>query len=75
MSWFNSKKKAAYNTRLDVEAQSRVEVVAHQKATKEQINSTKKVNQELNKLLTENGFTLKIYLATNPNAHHKGGSK
>lgn len=41
-----------------------VEIIAHKKATKKTIDKTKEINQNLNKMLIENGFTLKIYLAS-----------
>lgn len=64
MSWFGD--RAEYKKKLDDNA--KVEIVAHKRATRQQITETKKVNDKLNKLLVANGFTLKIYLAA-------GGSK
>lgn len=47
-----------------------VEVVVHKNATQEAITKADEANQHLNDLLIENGFTLKIYLATG--GKHKG---
>ena len=42
---------------------SRVEVVVHKEATKEVVETAKAANRQLNNLLNNNGFTLKIFLA------------
>lgn len=61
MAWFNKNKTPHGET--ETSHDSRVEVVVHQNAAKEVVNEAKAVNQQLNKLLLDNGFTLKIYLA------------
>lgn len=61
MAWFNRNKKPEGNTEKSLD--HRVEVVVHQNAAKEVIDEAKTVNEQLNKLLLDNGFTLKIYLA------------
>jgi hypothetical protein len=40
-----------------------IEIVANQEAQKEVIEKAKKASSELNQLLVQNGFTIKIYLA------------
>lgn len=80
MRWFRTRQETHDDNvdkqhLLDVDTESKVEVVAHKKATKKTIDETIKVNQQLNKLLVENGFTLKIYLAAggkHPQAKQSG---
>lgn len=73
MAWFNRNKsphgetEAAHNTR--------VEVVVQQNANKEVANEAKAVNEKLNKLLLDNGFTLKIYLAAGGKAQARKATK
>ena len=48
-----------------------VEIIANQEAKKEVIEKAKKASSDLNELLVQNGFTIKIYLAAggkHPNA-------
>lgn len=40
-----------------------VEIIANEKAKDEVIEKAKKASDELNSLLVQNGFTIKIYLA------------
>lgn len=40
-----------------------VEIIANEEAKKEVIERAKKASSELNELLVQNGFTIKIYLA------------
>lgn len=61
MSWFNRNRKPTGET--EISHDHRVEVVVHQNAAKDVVKEAKAVNEHLNKLLIENGFTLKIYLA------------
>lgn len=61
MAWFNRNKTPKGATEKSHD--HRVEVVVHQNAAKEVIDEAKTVNEQLNKLLLDNGFTLKIYLA------------
>lgn len=61
MAWFNRNKAPKGDTEQSHD--HRVEVVVHQNAAKEVVNEAKTVNEQLNKLLLDNGFTLKIYLA------------
>jgi hypothetical protein len=42
---------------------SSIEIVPHKAAKLEVLEEARKANEQLNKLLVENGFTLKIYLA------------
>lgn len=61
MLWFTRKNKPTGQTELSHD--HRVEVVVHQNATKKVVDEAKTVNEQLNQLLLDNGFTLKIYLA------------
>lgn len=65
MAWFKKEIPQTPTTTI-VEKKAAVEIVAHKKATKKQIEATKRVSENLNKLLEANGFTLKIYLASRP---------
>lgn len=49
----------------------KIEIEAGKKATKEAIEDARKANEELNKVLVRNGFTVKIYIATG--GKHKEG--
>ena len=62
MSWFNGNKRMrdAIDT---TETNSSIEIVAHQKATKEQIKDVIKANETLNKVFAKKHFTLTIYVA------------
>jgi len=61
---FWSKKSNVKKEELErISHTSKVEVVAHKRATKKAVDEAKQVNKKLNNLLVENGFTLKIYLA------------
>lgn len=62
MAWFNKNKDPKGDT--EKAHDHRVEVVVHQNATKEVVAEAKRVNDQLKTLLEDNGFTLKIYLAT-----------
>lgn len=66
MSWFK-RKKPVEDIHVEPPASSRVEVELHKNATKEAADKAKEANKHLNDLLVENGFTLKIYLATGGN--------
>ena len=59
MRWFGVKEK--------VEARGKkptaIEIVAHKTATDKVIKEAEDASKKLNKLLVENGFTIKIYLA------------
>lgn len=46
-----------------IETASKIQVVAHKNATKNQIEEVKRANDQLNGVLARNGFTIKIYLA------------
>lgn len=69
MAWFNSNKKPDGDT--EESHDHRVEVVVHQNAAKEVAEEAKQVNKQLKKLLEDNGFTLRIYLATGGKIKHK----
>ena len=60
MKWFGKGKEV----RKDIGRQAIVEIQATKDAKKEAIAQAKEASEQLNSLLVENGFTLKIYLAT-----------
>lgn len=60
MSWLNRQKPIDGESTHD----TRVEVVVQKSAAKEVVEEAKEVNEKLNRLLVDNGFTLRIYLAT-----------
>lgn len=72
MSWFNRNNTAKSET--EKLHDHRVEVVVHQNAAKEVVTEANIVNRKLNKLLVENGFTLKIYLAAGGHQPKKVGN-
>lgn len=61
--WFNRKQKRE-DIHVEPPASSRLEVELHKNASKEAVEKARKANEHLNELLVNNGFTLKIYLAT-----------
>lgn len=73
MSWF--KRKRVEDIHVEPPVSSRVEVELHKSASKEAAEKAKKANEHLNELLVQNGFTLKIYLATGGIAPKKKGKK
>lgn len=74
MRWFGRKQSESNKVAVEVANESKVEVIAHKRATKKVINRTKQVNELLNDLLVENGFTFKIFLASGGNQiRHKKG--
>lgn len=71
MGWFSKKQKD-----VPVSAKTReaiVEIEASKDARREAVIQAKEASKQLNTLLVENGFTLKIYLATG--GKHKGKTK
>jgi hypothetical protein len=60
---FRKKKSDTPVSPIPQEVRTKVEVVAHQEATKQQIDEVKQINQMLNKQFVENGFTIKIFIA------------
>lgn len=62
MFWFN-KKKAAVEKQIQLETIVSVELEQHKKVTDDKIKETKLVTENFNKILKENGFTLKIHVA------------
>lgn len=77
MLWFKKKKidpSAVFTLQpgITVADQSRVEVELHKEASKEAKTEVDEANKKLNKLLVENGFTLKIYLAAGGQHPKKG---
>lgn len=43
--------------------ENRLEIELHKNANKEAVAKAKKTNKDLNELLVENGFTIKLYMA------------
>lgn len=74
MNWFNRKSKQEHIV-VQPPPESRVEVELHKTASKEAAEKAKSVNQHLNDLLVENGFTLKIALAAGAQIRQKKGGK
>lgn len=70
MSWFKKKKRE--DIIVQPPASSRVEVELAKDATREASEKAKATNKHLNDLLVENGFTLKIYLATGGSPKQRG---
>lgn len=62
MFWFKNK-KAAIDKQHELETIVSVELEQHKKLTDDKINETKQVTENFNKILKENGFTLKIHVA------------
>lgn len=53
-------------TRLSIESgdtDPKIEITTHKKATKEQVEAVRVAQDNLNKVLEENGFTIKILVA------------
>ena len=63
MPFWNKRRKPDTLVKEVEEEKSAVEVVVHKRATKRTINKTKQVNQDLNRLLEQNGITLQIKIA------------
>lgn len=64
MWWFNQRRKEREKRKhAAVERESTIEIIAHQKASRQAIEEVKRANKELNRLLEGNGFTVKIFLA------------
>lgn len=55
--------------------QATIEIVAHKEAKAKVIKQAKQANKQLNDLLVENGFTLKIYLAAGGKAPQQKQTK
>lgn len=75
--WFR-KKKSPDNLTEDTDISitpnpvtSRVEVEVDKNANKEVKAKASEINEHVNDLLVQNGFTLKIYLAAGGQLHHK----
>lgn len=62
MSLF-SHKKQSNNIVIEPATRSRVEIEVHKTANKEAAEIAKRTSKDLNELLVENGFTLKLYVA------------
>ncbi len=65
------------STNIEINAgrttQNRVEILPNSGAKEAALNEVKAANAHLNKLLVENGFTLKIYLAAHPEGSDNRG--
>lgn len=58
MNWFKQRTKTVGENK-----KAAFEIVAHKTATDKVVKEAEEASQKLNKLLVENGFTIKIYLA------------
>jgi DNA-binding protein H-NS len=63
MGWFRKKKSNAVDLQHELEAVVSVELEQHKKAADDKIAETNEVTEKFNKILKENGFTLKIHVA------------
>lgn len=63
------KKKSPEDIKLQPNASSRVEIELHKSASKEAKEKVDEVNNHVQDLLAENGFTVKIYLAAGGQKH------
>lgn len=63
MWFFNKRRKEEQQEHAATERQSTIEIIAHQKASRQAIEEVKRANKDLNRLLEGNGFTVKIFLA------------
>lgn len=63
--WFKKTKTPVQDTSAKIIANHKatIEIVAHKEAKDAVVRETKEANEKLNRLLVDNGFTLKIYLA------------
>lgn len=64
MFWFKRGSKRSQQQKTAVERSAIVEIEAAKDASRKAFAEAEAVGNDLNKLLVENGFTLKIYLAT-----------
>jgi hypothetical protein len=62
MMLFN-RKKESLATREDLEKKISVEIKQHEKITKKTVAETKKVADNFNRVIRNNGFTLQIHVA------------
>lgn len=63
MSWFHRNRPIEPTQVSQAEKSSTIEIVAHKEAKAEVVAQAEEVSRHLNKLLVDNGFTLKIFLA------------
>lgn len=68
MSWFKKKEQRMKVSAID-NASARVEIEARSDAKKEAVEQAREASKQLNTLLVENGFTIKIYLAAGGTKH------
>lgn len=59
MSWFKKRSESEIERQHD----NRVEVIVSKEANKEVVEKAKKANEQLNELLNQNHFTIKIFIA------------
>lgn len=64
MNLFNRKTTPMQKKTQEIEKKAIIEIETHKDAKQEAVLKAKKASEELNTLLVENGFTLKIYVAT-----------
>ena len=74
LSWL--RKKSHLNDPVEIApTQSRVEIEVPKHANKAAVQKAKNASTDLNSLLVENGFTLKLYVATGGNHPAHAGRK
>ncbi len=71
MTWHDLFKRKPEET--EAHHDQRVEVVVSKEATKKEVEKAIEANQHLNDLLSENHFTIKIFLATGGKTKKKVG--
>jgi len=71
MTWFkkSQEKKDAIAETKRLEQVVSVEIEHHQNATAKTVAETKKVTDNFNRVIKENGFTLKIHVAAGGRKH------
>lgn len=76
MGWFKRRQRNADPITETEKAQASIQIVTDVNARKQAVEEANKVNEQLNRLIVENGFTVKIFLATGgKNPHTPGAEK
>lgn len=77
MGWFKRNKRRTLDDPITQteKALASIEIVTDASARKQVVEDAKKANETLNRLLVENGFTVKIFLATGGKHPHSEGAE